>query len=193
MTARSLRMVLFAVVAVVQLAVAGGAVFRSELALRTGEVFRFRIEPVDPVDAFRGRYLAIRFALDRAPVPDGFELKSRQWVFVPLRVDRDGLAAFGTAAIEPPEAVPYLRLRSRGIYPDDDGELRLWVTLPFTRFYLNEDVTPEAERMVWSGPQGQHEASVTVRVRKGVGVLEELYIDDAPIAQWLAEHASEQR
>ena len=33
---------LFAVVALVQLAVAGGAIVKSELALRTGESFRFR-------------------------------------------------------------------------------------------------------------------------------------------------------
>jgi len=50
MNGRRLRVALFALVALVQLAVAGGAIIRSELALRTGEVFRFRIQPVDPVD-----------------------------------------------------------------------------------------------------------------------------------------------
>ena len=101
MKARRLRFILFVVVAVAQLAVAGGAIIRSELALRTGEVFRFRIQPVDPVDAFRGRYVAIRFALDRAPAPDGLELRHNQWVFVPLQVDSDGFAAFGPAALDP--------------------------------------------------------------------------------------------
>ena len=67
-----LRIGLFVVVAVIQLAVAGGAIFRSELALRTGEVIRFRIQPVDPVDAFRGRYVTIRMAGNRAPSPDSF-------------------------------------------------------------------------------------------------------------------------
>ena len=37
-----IRFALFVVVALVQLAVAGGAIFRSEMALRNGEVFRFR-------------------------------------------------------------------------------------------------------------------------------------------------------
>ncbi|MBD3853743.1 MAG: GDYXXLXY domain-containing protein [Acidobacteria bacterium] len=65
-----LRLALFTVVALVQLTVAGGAIVRSELALRTGEAFRFRIQPVDPVDAFRGRYVAIRFAIANPnPVP----------------------------------------------------------------------------------------------------------------------------
>ncbi len=72
---RSLRLALFVVVALVQLAVAGGAIVKSELALRTGEAFRFRIQPVDPVDAFRGRYVAIRFAVERAPATDDLEVR----------------------------------------------------------------------------------------------------------------------
>lgn len=191
MNARRVRIILFVVVALVQLAVAGGAIFRSELALRTGEVFRFRIQPVDPVDAFRGRYVAIRFALDRALAPEDLEVARQQWVFVPLKVDSDGLSAFGPAALDPPEDGAYLRLRSRGIYPDEDGVRRVWVTMPFNRFYMDENLAPEAERAVWGGRRGQREASVTVRVRRGVGVLEELYIGEIPIHQWLADNAPE--
>ena len=82
-----LRFVLFVVVALAQLAVAGGAIVKSELALRTGEAFRFRIQPVDPVDAFRGRYVAIRFAVDRAPAPDDLKVKSGKHVFLPIEID----------------------------------------------------------------------------------------------------------
>jgi len=190
MNGRRLRVLLFVVVAAVQLAVAGGAVIRSELALRTGEVFRFRIQPVDPVDAFRGRYVAIRFALDRAPAPDGLELRHNQWVFVPLQVDSEGLAAFGPATLDRPASGAYLRLRSGRVYPDEEGQRSAWVTMPFNRYYMDEDLAPQAERAVWSVPRGQREASVTVRVRNGVGVLEELYIDEVPIHRWLAENAS---
>jgi len=191
MSTRGVRIILLIVVALVQLTVAGGAIIRSETALRSGEVFRFRIQPVDPVDAFRGRYVAIRFALDRAPAPDGLEVVPRQWVFVPLLVDDDGLAAFGPAALEPPASGAYLRLRSGGIYPDEDGLRRVWVSLPFNRYYMDETLAPEAERAVWNRRGGRRDASVTVRVRKGVGVIDELYIGDVPIHQWLAENASE--
>lgn len=188
MNARRLRFILFVVVALAQLAVAGGALIRSELALHGGEVFRFRIRPVDPVDAFRGRYVAIRFDLDRAPAPDGFELERRQWVYVPLLVDGEGLAAFGPAAPGPPESGAYLRLRSGGIYPDEDGQRRVSVTMPFNRYYMDEALAPEAERAVWRRRGGEREAFVTVRVRKGVGVLEELFIGDVPIRRWLADN-----
>ncbi len=92
---RSLRLALFVVVALVQLAVAGGAIVKSELALRTGEAFRFRIQPVDPVDAFRGRYVAIRFAVDRAPAADDLDVKSGKHVYLPIEIDADGYAVLG--------------------------------------------------------------------------------------------------
>jgi uncharacterized membrane-anchored protein len=186
-----LRFVLFVVVGLVQLAVAGGAIVKSELALRTGEAFRFRIQPVDPVDAFRGRYVAIRFAVDRAPAANDLDVKPGKRVFLPLEIDADGYAAFGQASAEKPMRGPYLRLRAGGIYPDEEGNRFVWVTMPFRRYYMDEDRAPEAGRAVWGGRRGQREASVSVRVRNGVGVLEELYIDDVPIHQWLADNAND--
>ena len=184
-----LRFVLFVVVGLVQLAVAGGAIVKSELALRTGEAFRFRIQPVDPVDAFRGRYVAIRFAVDRAPAPDDLDVKSGKRVFIPLEMDGEGYAVLGQASAEKPMNGPYLRLRAGGIYPDEDGTRFVWVSMPFRRYYMDEELAPEAGRAVWSGRRGQREASVGVRIRGGVGVIEELYIDDVPIHQWLTDNA----
>ena len=186
---RNLRLALFVVVALVQLAVAGGAIVKSELALRTGEAFRFRIQPVDPVDAFRGRYVAIRFAVDRAPVADDLDVKSGKHVYLPIEIDADGYSVLGWAKAEKPTSGPYLRLRTGGVYPDEEGNRFVWVSMPFRRYYMAEDLAPEAGLAVWSGRRGQREASVGVRVRGGVGVLEELYIDDVPIHQWLAENA----
>lgn len=188
-----LRLALFTVVALVQLAVAGGAILRSELALRTGEAFRFRIQPVDPVDAFRGRYVAIRFAIDRAPVADDLELRHKKRVFAPIEIDADGFAILGRADVDPPVGGPYLRLRATGIYPDEEGNRFVWVSMPFRRYYMDEDLAPKAERAVWGGRRGQREAFVSIRVRDGVGVIEELYVDGVPIHRWLAENASESR
>jgi hypothetical protein len=186
-----LRFAVFVIVALVQLAIAGAAIYRSELALRTGEAYRFRIQPVDPVDAFRGRYVAIRFAVDRAPVTDDFEIHHRKHIFVPIEVDADGYATLGWAKLDPPPAAAYLRLRAGGVAPDDDGKRHVWVSMPFGRFYMDERLAPKAGRAVWGGPRGRREASVSVRIRNGVGVIEELFIDGVPIHQWLAENTEE--
>ncbi len=188
---RHLGLAVFVIVALVQLAVAGGAIVKSELALRTGEAFRFRIQPVDPVDAFRGRDVAIRFAVDRAFVAEGAEVRPRKHIFVPVIKGADGFASLGKAVVEQPPAGAYLRLRAGVVTPDEDGNQQVWLTMPFRRFYMDEDKAPEAERAVWGGRRGRREASVSVRIRHGVGVIEELYIDDVPIHRWLAENAEE--
>jgi hypothetical protein len=61
--------------------------------------------------------------------------------------------------------------------------------MPFSRYYMDEDLAPKAERAVWGGRRGQREAFVSVRVRDGVGVIEELYVDGVPIHKWLTENA----
>jgi uncharacterized membrane-anchored protein len=184
-----IRFALFVVVALVQLAVAGGAIYRSEMALRNGEVFRFRVQPVDPVDAFRGRYVAIRFEVDRAPAPDDLEIRRGRWIFAPVVQDAEGFAYLGEVVLEPPADGSYLRFRTGGIYPDEDGRRHAWVTLPFGRYYMDEELAQETERELWR--RGRREAWVTVRLLSGTGVIEDLWVEGLPVRQWLAEGGAE--
>ena len=184
MTGRNLRLALFIVLAVVQLAVAAGAIIRSELALRRGEVFRFELEPVDPVDAFRGRYVALRFAIDRAAVDEDIPDLVRKRVFVTLVEDDEGFASFGSVDSKPPTDGSWLRLRSGVIFTDDDGVRQLSLTPPFRRYYMTEELAKEVDRSLWR--RGIRPAWVTVRVLNGTGVIEDLYVDGLPVRQWLA-------
>ncbi len=182
MNGRTLRLILFIALALAQLAVAARAVILSEITLRHGEIYRFRLAPVDPVDAFRGRYIALRFAEDRTPVADGVPRLSQQKVYVPLVVDGEGFATFGLADLEAPEDGAYLHLQSGVDFLDDDGERRLSLALPFQRYYMTEELAKEVDRSLWRrGP-----AWVTVRVKDGTGVIEDLYVDGLPVREWLA-------
>jgi len=184
-----IRCTLFVVVALVQLAVAGGAIYRSEMALRNGEVFRFRVQPVDPVDAFRGRYVAIRFEVDRAPAPDDLEVRRGRWIFAPVLIDAEGFAYLGEVVLEPLSEGSYLRFRTSGIYPDENGLRYAWATLPFGRYYMDEEMAQETERGLWR--RGRREAWVTVRLLDGTGVIEDLWVEGLPVRQWLADGGAE--
>lgn len=184
MTGRNLRLALFIVLAVVQLSVAAGAIIRSELALWSGEVYRFKLQPVDPVDAFRGRYVALRFAVDRAPVADGLPPLNRQKVYVPLVVDDEGFAGFGPVVLERPATGGYLRLRSGVDFTDEDGERRISLAMPFRRFYMTEELARDVDRSLWR--RGLRPAWAVVKVRAGAGVIEDLFVDGVPIHEWLA-------
>jgi len=188
-TAKTLRLILFIALAVAQIAVSARAIILSEIALRHGDVYRFRLQPVDPVDAFRGRYIALRFAEDRAPVADEVPHLSQEKVYVPLVVDDEGFATFGSARLKAPEMGDYLYLRSGVDFMDEDGERRLSLALPFRRYYMTEELAKEVDTAMWR--RGIRPAWVTVRIHNGTGVIEDLYIDGRPVREWLADGGAE--
>jgi uncharacterized membrane-anchored protein len=186
---RTLRLLLLIVVAVVQLAVAGDAIVRYELTLRYGESLRFRVQPIDPVDSLRGRYVALTFEADRAVVPEGLEIPRKDWIFVPVLVGQDGFARLGTVSLFRPSSGPYLRLRSGPEGRDEEGRRVVWVNLPFRRLYMKEELASETERAMWR--RGRRQASVVVLVRDGVGVVKDLFIDNTPVREWIASGGAE--
>lgn len=180
-----LRLPLFVLLAVVQLAVPAAMIAGRERVLATGEVFRFRTAPVDPYDAFRGRYVALGFPDAEAVLPAGQKPPRRgERVYVELERDDEGFARLGTFRRERPEAGPYLRLRV--LWTADD---RVSLELPFDRYYLEEPLAPEAERLYreHSGGGDRRTAWVAVRVLDGRAAIEELYVGGVPIRDFVRE------
>lgn len=196
---RSLAIGLFAAVAAVQLAVAARMIWIQESTLRQGAVYRFRTEPVDPADPFRGRYVQLGFAAQRvacndesseaaAPVacPDARNWHKGDWLYASLATDAEGFARITRLDSVPPNAVDYLRVRADQVY-----SYAVSLQLPFDRYYLDEQHAPEAERAYRQRSRRRRgervEAWVSVRVRSPHAVLEELYLDGKPVRQFLVE------
>jgi uncharacterized membrane-anchored protein len=93
------------VVALVQLALVGVAVAPRLSARLTGDEYRLRVAPVDPVDPFRGAYVDLRYP-DLAGDPGRDEDDDRD-VFVTLVRDGD-LWTAGEYSDERPSGTPYL-------------------------------------------------------------------------------------
>jgi uncharacterized membrane-anchored protein len=188
MSRQRITVAVFAVVAVVQLAVAASAIVRRELVLRQGEVYRVRTAPVDPVDAFRGRYGALGFPSTTVPLRGAGPVERGQTVWVTLTVDADGFAGLASASVERPVDLPAVRCRVRRSSPGR-VDAAVDVALPFSRYYLPEDLAPAAERAyrgLASRAPGSSRAWIDVRVRDGHAVLEELYLDGMPVREFLA-------
>lgn len=138
--------------------------------------------PVDPADAFRGRYLALGFTAEGTAVPAGSRLEHGEWAFASLAEDDRGLARLEAAAGSPPAEGDYLRLRVDSTDLGPQGR-EVWVDLPFDRLYLPEGLAPAAEARLLAGtagtadPDAPPRAWAVIRVRDGRGVLEDLVID----------------
>lgn len=173
--------ILVAAVAVVQLAVPGWMILRRERTLEQGEVFRFATAPVDPYDAFRGRYVALQFTaatVTNAAAPEG--LRRGDTVYAVLRESVDGFADVESLHRERP-ALPHLSVRVRSV--SVEGPVR--IDLPFDRFYLEEPLAPAAEAVYRERGRegGATSAWAVVRVRNGFGVLDDLIVDGVPIRE----------
>ena len=92
----------------VQLALLGGVLWPQLSARLAGEEYRLAVEPVDPIDPFRGAYVVLGYPdLPFQPTDPGERLMSGT-VYVPLE-ERDGLWEGGEPVEARPSAGPYLR------------------------------------------------------------------------------------
>ncbi len=98
------RLWLFAAMALLQLAAPASMIYSREHTLAKGEEFKFRTAPVDPYDAFRGRYVALSFDDNQAALAPGVTAVFGQTVYATIEVGGDGFAKFGVASLSPPKA-----------------------------------------------------------------------------------------
>jgi uncharacterized membrane-anchored protein len=183
MTNLPLRTVLLALLCLAQLAVPSWLLARQELTLQDGEQFKFACEPVDPVDVFRGRYVALGFAQRSVDLPAEMSILPGERVYVRVENGEDGFARLSDPSTKEPDGGAYLR--ARVLRPTGNGQL--FLRLPFDRYYLEEEAAPQAEQLYWEHlGDDTRRAHVTVRLWNGHAALEELYLDDVPIGEVLS-------
>jgi len=182
------RLALMVVLALAQLAVPGTIIAIHESVLRLGKPYKFRVAPVDPYDAFRGRYVALGFARTQAPAAPGME-NQRGPAWARVVEEPDGFAGFAEVAPKPAAEGDWIKVMISYAYRGTAN-----FRLPFDRFYMEESAAPEAERALWRRSWRQRtsqEAYVVVRIRGGRAVVEQLFLAGVPIAEYLKQNPPE--
>jgi uncharacterized membrane-anchored protein len=184
---RMLRVAIFAAVALIQLSVPASIVWKREQTLKHGRVWKFKTEPVDPIDAIRGRYVALSLAaskIRKEPAPPETGTADSP-VYAILKEDSEGFAYVEKLSLTPIAGDNIVKIEVH--YWTYDG----WenVRFPFDRFWVTEKIAPEAERAYRENSRrDKQNAYVTVRVRSGDAALEQLYIDGQPLVDYLRAH-----
>jgi uncharacterized membrane-anchored protein len=80
----SRRAWLFVGVVAAMVAVPLAAIAWNEWKLASGDDIRLQVQPVDPLDFFRGEYVALQYPISRLPL-DGTRWEGGDTVYVPLR------------------------------------------------------------------------------------------------------------
>lgn len=174
---------LFSCLVLIQIVTPLSMITKREATLRDGKQFKFKTTPVDPFDAFRGRYVALRIEADSVPKPKNTEIKSGRKVYAHIREDEQGFATFSKATTKRPQGVDYLTTTVRWI----SGK-KVFLDMPFDRYYMEEEAAPAAERAYRKhSRQKSKDAYITVRIKSGFAVLEELYVNDKPILEFIQQ------
>jgi uncharacterized membrane-anchored protein len=116
-----------------------------EEILQEGVAYRFKTRPIDPVDAFRGRYIILgydNFELDYAE--DSNEFQYGQQVYATLAKDSAGYAYFSELLTNAPSSGDFLLTTCLNYRK---GKLRFQIPENMNKYFLNESIAPEAERL----------------------------------------------
>ncbi len=189
------RIILFAVMSAAILAAPASQILKHERVLREGRAFRFRTQPVDPYDAFRGRYVRLSFAELTAVIPPGMELSYRsrgEDVQVAIGEDSNGFAIVRSVSKEPPAGTrDYVTMETGWRWGQETNGI-INLVPPFSQFFMNEKLAPLSEDAyrrlnrrtttnVWA----------VVRVLDGRGVIENLMFEGVPAADYVRDQKLE--
>lgn len=169
----------------VQLFVPAQMIYQQEDTLDTGKAYKFKTRPIDPTDPFRGKYITLSYEIN------SFQTEDKIWadyygnVFVYLKTDTDGFAEIKTISqTQLDTSDDYVIVKSKYNHGKTVN-----FNLPFDRFYMNENKAYDAEISV-------REAQIDttkicyglVFVKEGTAVLENVFIDDTPIQEFVEKY-----
>jgi uncharacterized membrane-anchored protein len=176
-------LVLFVVLACIQLFVPAKMIFDGEHILANGKEFKFRTAPVDPNDPFRGKYLTLQYKEDHY-FSMGETWNTGEKVFVELFTDTDGYAAIQyITKSQPEESKDYVIAK---VDYQDTGQDLVYIHYPFDRFFVEESKAAAAE-MLYNKVQSDS-SKVTyalVNVKGGAAVLKDIKINEKSILEQL--------
>jgi len=185
---KSILTTLLILLFVVQLSIPAKMIYDQEDTIMTGTAYKFKTQPIDPTDPFRGKYIVLNYEMD------SFETDEASWshhkgnVFVYLKTNSDGFAEVKTVSKTKLDiSDDYVIAESRYNYGN-----KVNFDLHFDRFYMNEKKAYDAEISV---RKAQVDTTTIcyglVMVKNGSAVLENVFIDETPIKEFVEAYQKE--
>jgi len=177
----------FIIIALVQLYVPASMIFNKEKVLETGAVYKFKTEPIDPNDPFRGKYIILNFERNTFQVENTEDWTRGEYIYVYLTQGSDGFARINSITKEKlTDNQDFIKTKVKYIASDSTNTIT--VEYPFNRFYMEESKAYEAE-VVYR--QSQVDTTnltyALVSIKNGDAVLKDVLINETPIREIVKE------
>ena len=177
--------ILFIVLAIAQIVVPAQMILNRESILKSGTAFKFKTEPVDPSDPFKGKYIFLNYELDHIKM-ENKNWERNQEIFISIINDSLGFVKATLASIEKPNSGEFVTAKVDW-YSANNGSLRF--TLPFNEFYMDEYKAYDAEVAHRDAQRDSlpNNTYALVFVKNGEAVLDNVFINDLPIAKYVEQ------
>lgn len=182
---KNLIFLLFGAMCIAQWAIPGMMMYNSENVMISGKEFKFKTEPIDPTDPFRGKYITLQYEADFILRDDSVALRPGQKVFVVFDDDSAGYAKAVDISDTEPDAEYYLETTVDYVTNFRNNH-RVQFELPFDRFYLEESKSQRAEDLYREAQNDTTQvAYALVSIGAGQAVIKDVVINGQPIMELL--------
>jgi uncharacterized membrane-anchored protein len=177
--------ILFIILAIAQIAVPTQMIFNRESVLKSGTAYKFKTEPVDPSDPFKGKYIVLDYDADNFKTSNK-DWKRHQDVYVSIANDSLGFAKIISASVGKPKAGDFVQAKVNW-YSERDSILR--VSFPFNEFYMEETKAYNAELAHREAQRDSlpNNTYALIYLKDGEAVLDNVFINEIPIATFVEE------
>ncbi len=175
---------IFVAVCLVQLYVPAKMILDREVILETGKAYKFKMAPVDPYDAFRGKYISLSFEENQFVWNDTSQVLGTEALYVTIANDTTGYARIEDVSFTVPEAGNDYIQASAAYVTNINNRQTLQIAYPFDRYYMEETKAPVAETVYREALRDSTKtAYAIVRIKDGEAVLQDVMIDGVPIQE----------
>lgn len=192
---KSVYIVAFVLVVIAQWYVPAQMIGEHEDVATNGKVLKFITAPVDPYDAFRGKYIILNFKEDKGEITK--ETKALNYgddIYVTF-TDSSGYALVASVLTDEPKDNP-VYVKAKVDYVDNNVFLlnskvkrpmvSIHIDYPFERYYMNEIKAPKAETAYReSNREAKDNVYAQIAIKNGVGVVKDVIIDNKSIKDYV--------
>jgi uncharacterized membrane-anchored protein len=184
--------ILFVAMCLAQWVVPGMMIYNSETVIAEGKRFKFKTEPIDPSDPFRGKYITLQFEADFILLEDSVTFRPGQRIFVTFAEDERGFAKPVEISETEPDAEYYLQTTVQYV-TNFRSSHRVQFELPFNRFYLEESKAQRAEDLYREAQRDSSTiAYALVSIGAGQAVIKDVVVNGEPILDLLQTISEEE-
>lgn len=190
---RKIIFIIFLFVALIQLAVPAKMIFDSENVITKGETFKFQLNPVDPNDPFRGKYMTLNFKENEFKIDSCSQIGYAD-AFIEIYTGPNGLAKIKNVSFDKPSSEKnflkaqvycdhYKHFQNQKHEPEKSYS-KYVITYPFKRFFMNELGIQETEKKLRTILRDTTQIAYgEVSIQNGQSRLTAIKIDGTDISQ----------